>query len=107
MIRAAVLVAVLLALAPQTDGLTVAGTDGNDQLAGAGQDDSLYGRAGDDRLDGEGGNDDLDGGPGTDDLHGGAGDDDAAVYAGNAPLTVTLDGRFNDGASGERDNVQR
>jgi len=83
----------------------VAGGPGNDTLNGTAGDDSLYGRAGNDTLNGQAGNDDLDGGPGADTLNGGAGTD-AATYGGRtAPVTVTLDGKANDGEAGEGDKV--
>jgi len=83
----------------------VAGGPGNDTLNGTAGDDSLYGRAGNDTLNGQAGNDDLDGGPGADTLNGGAGTD-AATYGGRtAPVTVTMDGKANDGEAGEGDNV--
>ncbi len=83
----------------------VAGGPGNDTLNGTAGDDSLYGREGNDTLNGLAGNDDLDGGPGADTLNGGAGTD-AATYGGRtAPVTVTMDGKANDGEGGEGDNV--
>jgi hypothetical protein len=83
----------------------VAGGAGNDTLNGTAGDDSFYGRAGNDTLNGLAGNDDLDGGPGADTLNGGSGTD-AATYGGRtAPVTVTMDGKANDGEGGEGDNV--
>jgi RTX calcium-binding nonapeptide repeat (4 copies) len=83
----------------------VAGGPGNDTLNGTASDDSLYGREGDDTLNGLAGNDDLDGGPGADTLNGGAGTD-AATYGGRtATVTVTMDGKANDGEGGEGDKV--
>jgi Ca2+-binding RTX toxin-like protein len=82
----------------------VVGDDGNNTLVGTSKADQLYGRGGDDTLDGRGGNDDLDGGPGADTFRGGPGND-AVSYTGTAAVKVTLDGRRNDGAAGENDNV--
>jgi hypothetical protein len=108
------------------------GGPGDDRLSGGGGTDGLYGDAGGDTLDGGGGYDSLFGGTGGDALNGGTSDDhldgdsvgqrrrakpardilrggpgeDTANYLrweGGAPVTVTLDGRANDGAPGERD----
>lgn len=81
------------------------GTDGPDRLTGTPADDSLYGLGGADRLTAGRGNDDLDGGTGSDDLKGGAGDDAVSYASATAGVTVTLDGRANDGTPGEGDNV--
>src|SRR5205085_9844834 len=61
--------------AGSTKGLTLTGTDGNDNLAGNLMDDTLSGLGGNDILSGLGGNDTLDGGAGNDALYGGAGND--------------------------------
>jgi Ca2+-binding RTX toxin-like protein len=108
------------------------GGDGNDVITGGpGGDILLAGGAGDDTIDGsvpalvgEDGGDALDGGPGTDDLDGGPGNDrmtggpgvddfdggtgrDRALYDDKAAaVTVTLDGRANDGVGNENDNVK-
>jgi Ca2+-binding RTX toxin-like protein len=102
---------------------TLTGGDGNDQLRGAAGDDRLEGAGGADVLDGGDGadtlaggadNDQLGGGPGNDSLEGGSGADallggvgfDSASYAGSGSgVTVSLNGKPDDGASGENDNV--
>ena len=58
----------------QGKGIVYAGA-GDDVLRGADKDDELYGEAGDDKLYGNGGNDRLYGGDGTDYLYAGAGND--------------------------------
>ena len=82
------------------------GDAGIDQLDGGPGGDSLYGGSGTDHLDGGAGTDSLDGGPEADVLSGGAGRD-AVVYSGRKLTSVSLDGRANDGARGERDWVRR
>jgi hypothetical protein len=72
---------------------------------------TLRGGAGDDTITGDSGADELDGGTGTDTLAGNGGSDtilggpgiDTAVVVPQreAPVTITLDGRRNDGAPGE------
>jgi hemolysin type calcium-binding protein len=104
--RLALLVAVLTLLMTSVAGAAlVAGGPGGDSLNGTGEDDQLYGRGGNDTLTGQGGNDDLDGGAGADVLRGGAGTD-AATYGGRGnSVTISFDGRANDGEVGEGDNV--
>lgn len=101
----------------------VDGADGNDQLhggsgadvidAGAG-DDSVYGDNDNDRVVGGDGNDKLYGGGGDDVLDGGAGADtmdgndgiDTVDYGSRTiAVTATNDGKADDGAKGEGDNV--
>jgi Ca2+-binding RTX toxin-like protein len=78
---------------------------GFEDVLGSKRDDRLTGDAGPNRLAGGGGNDLLDGGGDPDVLIGGSGFD-TATYAGrSAPVIVSLDGRANDGAAGEGDNV--
>jgi Ca2+-binding RTX toxin-like protein len=85
------------------------GEAGGDTLSGGVGDDLLLGGDGNDVMLGEPGNDVLDGGPGADDIRGNTGlpDDfgfDMADYGDRiAPVTVTLDGRRNDGEAGEQD----
>ena len=106
--RARRLALVVLALgASPALAVTAMGTEGPDKLVGSAGDDSLYGRAGNDTLLGEGGDDALDGGPGADVLVGGQGTEDAATYGTSGGVVVTLDGRSDDGAPGEGDNVRR
>jgi hypothetical protein len=83
----------------------IVGSDGPETITGTPGADSLYGRGGNDVLLGLAGNDDLDGGPGADDIHGGAGNDAASYAASPGGVTVTLDGKANDGMPGEGDNV--
>jgi Ca2+-binding RTX toxin-like protein len=70
--------------------------DGSDTLSGGDGRDTLSGGAGPDQLAGGGGVDDMRGGDGLDTVDYGV----AAV-----DVTVTLDGRANDGGRGESDNV--
>ena len=81
------------------------GGDGDDALDGAPGDDSLRGDAGNDLLAGADGDDRLAGGRGADRMGGGAGTDTADYRDARGDVTVTLDGRPNDGERGERDNV--
>lgn len=105
----------------QLDGLVgddqLNGGDGNDDLDGgvgldrlSGQNDAdvLSGGLDADRLFGGEGYDGAIGGPGADFISGGGGTDDYVDYStATAPLRVTVpDGLANDGATGERDNVQ-
>ena len=81
---------------------TVAGGPGNDALTG----EFLYGGPGDDRLAGTDADNVLDGGPGADLLKG-MGGTDRTTYADRAEgVRVTLDGRSDDGAPGEGDDVE-
>jgi len=72
------------------------GRDGKDTLAGGPLADTLFGDEGQDRLDGAGGGDDLNGGAGT---------DTADYSARSVPVTATLDGGADDGATGEHDRI--
>jgi len=89
------------------------GGDGNDtlngaepNLVGADGDDTLSGGAGADALHGGPGNDAMDGGPGADTISGDDGLEDKLTYRARATgVTVTLDGKPNDGERDERDNV--
>jgi hypothetical protein len=81
------------------------GTPAGETLTGTAQADALYGDGGDDLLQGLGGDDDLDGGPGADTFAGGAGQDTVSYAGAGTGVTVTLDGRANDGAPGEDDRV--
>ena len=107
---------------------SIRGDDGDDVLRSLKGPDSLYGGDGSDLLIGSGGNDELSGDRGRDVLRGGNGNDrlggdrsygkptqepddlrggpgkDTVSYRGN--VRVTLDGRTNDGAPGERDLVR-
>ncbi len=80
------------------------GTGADTVLGGWGNDD-LLGGADNDVLDGGADNDQLDGGEGADSLAGGDGTDKATYAPRTEPVTVTLDGVANDGASGEADDV--
>ena len=82
------------------------GGDGGDLLSGGPGDDRLRGRGGPDILDGGDGSDRLVGGRGPDRFDGGPLDLDVASYADrDESVTITLDGKANDGAQGEADNV--
>ncbi|HEU4658519.1 MAG TPA: hypothetical protein VFR97_13385 [Capillimicrobium sp.] len=111
--------------APREGGATVTleGGDGADELFGGDGDDTLRGGAGDDELNARGGDDVVSGGEGDDQLepdeYDGPGDDVVDGGPGfdavedwsdptdtfHAPVTVTQDGRPNDGRPGEHDNV--
>jgi Ca2+-binding RTX toxin-like protein len=79
---------------------------GGPRLVGADGDDKLGGGPGDDGLFGGPGDDELDGGSGADRMSGEAGEDDTVRYERRRhAVTVTFDGRANDGERGERDNV--
>ncbi|WP_326636405.1 hypothetical protein OIE67_03010 [Nonomuraea fuscirosea] len=68
--------------------------------------DLLEGSDGDDDLDGGAGDDDLRGGLGTDTYRGGAGVHDLVSYADHtAAVRVSLNGKADDGAPGELENV--
>lgn len=74
-------------------------------LAGNRGNDTLIGGAGDDSIEGHEGNDWLDGGLGSDEILGGIGTD-TITYASRADgVTINLDGKWNDGAHREWDNV--
>jgi hypothetical protein len=75
----------------------VVGTDGGDLVTGGPGEDSLNGGDGNDRLDG---------GAGSDVLSGGAGKDEALYSSARGGVSVTLDGRRNDGVPAEGDNVR-
>lgn len=94
------------------------GGAGDDDLNGGGGADELLGGPEDDDLEGEKGNDVLKGQDGNDyiycstytdgrdDISGGPGDDDVGYYTRSKPLKVSLDGKRNDGAKGEKDLVR-
>ena len=84
------------------------GYRGSDVLLGGDGDDSLYGQENNDDVRGGAGNDSLDADDsrdGADDLDGGSGNDLVAYWDRSANLRVTLDGKPNDGAKRERDDV--
>jgi Ca2+-binding RTX toxin-like protein len=78
---------------------------GSSTLRGADGADTLEGGPGSDTLGGGPGRDRLDGGTGGDELNGGEGADLADYSRSDKPVQVTLDGKANDGARGEKDNV--
>jgi Ca2+-binding RTX toxin-like protein len=84
----------------------LAGRDGVDLLQGGANADVLEGGPGQDILAGGDGNDSLDGGISSDTLDGGAGEDQAVYSARREPVTVTLDGKPDDGARGENDRIK-
>jgi Ca2+-binding RTX toxin-like protein len=90
------------------------GDAGGDNLGGGGGNDTLDGGpgenfhddgAGDDTITGGPGNDTLTAGPGRDTFTGGDGDDSVDYRGRTAGVTITLDGRADDGEAGEGDNV--
>jgi hypothetical protein len=78
---------------------------GDDVLLGGPRRDELRGDGGADRVAGAAGRDQLWGSPGADALAGGAGVDSAIYQEREAPVSVTLDGRADDGEAGEGDDV--
>jgi Ca2+-binding RTX toxin-like protein len=80
---------------------TVNGGSGNDTLVGGDGNDSIDGGPGDDVLDGGG----LDLNPAGDTLIGGSGVDAIDYRRRNLALKIDFDGNSDDGAQGERDNV--
>ncbi len=77
---------------------TISGSNGNDTLTGG---------VGADSIDGDNDNDTLSGGGGGADLLRGDGGLDTANYSDRTDnLNISLDGVANDGAAGEKDNVQ-
>ncbi len=81
------------------------GGPGSDKLYGRGGNDRIDGGSGKDRLDGGSGNDILLAGTGADVFLGGTGTDRADYSAYRVPVVVDLDGKADDGARGEKDNV--
>jgi RTX calcium-binding nonapeptide repeat (4 copies) len=103
---------------------TLAGSVGLDTLVGGPGDDTLRGGAGQtlghatrpfgdfldggpghDVLLGGAGRDTLAGGPGADTLSGGSGADEVTYWPRRAGVTADLDGRADDGRTGERDRI--
>jgi hypothetical protein len=106
------------------------GGQGDDAIFGHGGDDQIKGGVGGDQLIGGAGNDLLDGGDGNDtfeiqagnadtletsspndsagadDVKGGSGSDYVSYANRTDSVNVTLDGKADDGASGERDNIE-
>ena len=84
---------------------TLIGARGFDRIRGGAGNDLIHGRSGDDWLIGNGGDDLLHGGGGHDIMDGGLGRD-AVSYADRfQSVSVSLDGRSNDGVLNEGDNV--
>ena len=92
------------------------GTPGRDAAYGGPGNDLLVGRGGNDRIDGGAGDDTLEdpdwsgcsdqgGSLGADTIVGGPGTDELMQICRSGFVTVTLDGRANDGSAGEGDNV--
>ena len=83
----------------------ICGLGGNDTINGLGGNDTIFGGAGNDRINGGLGDDQLIGDVGADTLSGGPGADTVDYSSASASLTITIDGRANDGARNERDSV--
>jgi len=83
----------------------ICGLGGNDTINGLGGNDIIYGGVGNDRISGGFGDDQLIGEAGADTLNGGVGADTVSYSAASARLSISIDGRANDGATGERDSV--
>jgi hypothetical protein len=79
---------------------------GDDRLIGHSGDQQLRGGAGTDLLEAGPGDDILEGGAGTDVILGGSGNDNVSYEDHKGPVTISLDGRANDGAAGENDLVR-
>ena len=82
------------------------GETGNDTLTGGPSSDWLHGGSGDDVLNGNDGHDNLSPQGGNDKLVGGPGPDYAWFDDYYQPVTVTLNGQADDGATGEHADVQ-
>jgi len=80
-------------------------TSFDDVLVGGPANNILTGRAGDNTLVGGPGDDSLEGGEETDVYHGGPGFDEVLYFNEAEDVTVTLDGKPNDGKPGEHDSV--
>ena len=83
----------------------ICGLGGNDTINGLGGNDIIYGGAGNDRINGGIGDDRLVGDAGADTLNGGTGADTADYSRVSSALTISIDGRANDGVRNERDSV--
>jgi Ca2+-binding RTX toxin-like protein len=81
------------------------GNDGADKLNGLAGVDQLVGGLGGDTLNGGDGRDHMFPGGGSDTMSGGPGDDEVSYSDRTAFVRVTLDGKADDGESGENDNV--
>jgi len=88
---------------------TIVGGAGNDRIYGGDGNDSISGGIGFDSLAGDNGNDTLVGGANADAFSGGAGIDTADYSSAAGPLSISLDGKANDGLTdgrnSEGDNV--
>jgi Ca2+-binding RTX toxin-like protein len=90
----------------------ISGGAGNDKLHGGGAGDSLSGDAGNDTLEegdtsGDAESESVGGPIASDTIRGGAGKDTATYCTrrGTTPLSISLDGKRNDGRKGEGDNI--
>jgi Ca2+-binding RTX toxin-like protein len=83
----------------------VIGGGGDDRLSGSAANNRLVGNGGNDILRGGAGDDVLDGGAGRDWMLGGPGNDTADYSSRTRGLRLSLNGKFDDGEPGERDNV--
>jgi Ca2+-binding RTX toxin-like protein len=84
---------------------TLSGNGGNDVLHGGDGNDTVDGGAGHDVVAGDKDNDLLIGGTGDDYISGHEGLDTVSYASYQVPVSVSLDGAYNDGAAGEGDNV--
>ncbi len=85
------------------------GDAGADRLFGGADGDGLYPGPGDDLIAGGGGGDSYGteaGAEGADEFRGGPGVDRVSFYSRTGRVRVDLDGRADDGLSGERDNIR-
>jgi Ca2+-binding RTX toxin-like protein len=87
-------------------GARVYGGSGGDRIVSEEPGLDVFAGPGDDVVLGGSGRDTLDGGLGADVLDGRGGDDTATYYRRSRRVTVTLDGRANDGERGEGDLVK-
>jgi hypothetical protein len=83
----------------------ICGLGGNDRITGAGGDDIIDGGTGNDTVYAGPGNDTLIGSAGSDTLHGDSGTDTVTYADRTKAVTASLDGKRNDGQSGEKDLI--
>ncbi|MGE5176998.1 MAG: calcium-binding protein [Hyphomicrobiales bacterium] len=83
------------------------GGSGDDHVLGTDGPNAVFGNGGNDNIGGSGGNDTPRGGEGADYMNGWNGVGTVTYDDYTVPVTVTVDGKGNDGAAGEGDNVDQ
>jgi Ca2+-binding RTX toxin-like protein len=83
----------------------ICGLGGNDTIYGAGGDDVIDGGSGNDTVYGDAGNDTMLGGTGADAMSGGTGTDTVSYADHKSAVSADLDGKADDGSSGEGDKI--